>query len=654
MTQVRSMDDYREILRDLKRIGDADLAIDLETTGLKMHQDDVVRGISLAYRHDFTDEVISWYLPVSHPGADRNFNPRRLIQAFNRHRGVQVFHNAVGVDWTGLEQCGPYKLPKHGRYYDTQVGSFLHDENEDHRLKQLGAVYFGEDAKAEQNHIKELRKGRGRGELYKELRQTEEWGAPHPAALARAEAARLSEESKKTWATYTADDLAAYASRDAELTLMLKEAQQRHGDVSPAALEREHRFQYVLHRMMKRGVRVNPEEAHRQWREAEERLAELAAPYAGIYPPDKTEPINLASVDQLAWLLYEEWGLPVHHRSEKTGKPSTAKAALEEHKGDPRIRDLMEFRRHSKAVSGYYKPLTETIAADGRIHASFSSTRTTTGRLTCGAPNLMTIPRGDTLEGVRDLFEPDDGYELWEYDLVSAELYVQASFTGDLDQQRALEAGEDMHDRTAAQIWGPDFLPINRRDAKAVNYGFSYGMGPKKLAIALVESGETMTQCKHWTWERWDRTRRPGRCKVCHICRAAEILDGYREANPKLVQLMKGLERVAKEKGVLPLHVDGRFRHFRSPGKLVHYFTALNAVVQGGVAETVKSNMIDLEPILDDLGAHLCLQVHDSYVVEVLPGTGPAVGQAIQQVSDDLDHFAMRMLWTAQPWAAHD
>jgi DNA polymerase I-like protein with 3'-5' exonuclease and polymerase domains len=649
MTLVRTEDDYRQLLAGLDKASAAKrtVAVDTETSGLRVYLTDVVRGISVAFNNGAGIE--SWYLPVTHPDS-RNFLPGPLVDTLNEHQGLQAYHHA-DFDWAALRRLDDAFVIPEGRFHDTQVASWLFDENMSHTLKDLSAMYFGEDAKAEQRHIRELKKGRKRSDIYAELRQQEEWlrnpdGSRRPAAEARAEAARLSDASKKDWDTFTADDLEAYASRDAELTLMLMDAQVGpYGSDSPA-LKRELALQPVLYRMIRRGVRVNPEKAERQGQEAQARMNELGKQFEGI---------NLKSTPQVRKLVYEDWGLPVKHRTD-SGDPSTSREALEELEGHPGIRELMEYRRLLKAMGTYYGPLLETIGEDGRIHAAFSSTRTVTGRLSCSDPNLMTIPRGDTLVGVRDVFEAEPGYELWEYDLVSAELFVQADFCGDPNLIQALRDGEDLHKVTATLVWGPDFTPIQRRYAKNLNYGFSYGIGPKKFANYMVAgTPQAVESCAFWEWNRWSHERRPRRCGVCHVCQASDILDRYREAYPDLVQLMKGLEGIAKRDGFLPLHVEGRYRHFKSPRTLVPYYTALNAVVQGGVAETMKDVMLQAEPLLDALGARLCLQVHDSLVIEVPPGAGPVVHKALQQVLDDVSPLeTLRLLFDASPWDAHD
>ena len=396
-------------------------------------------------------------------------SPRRLIAQINRHQGTQVYHHAE-FDWKSLTLAGNFKLPKRGHLYDTQVMEWLLDENTDHRLKQMAAKYFGEDAKAEQNHIKALKKGRNFSDVYRELRATEEWGKPHPAQPARDEAHRLADASKKNWDSFTAVDLADYGARDAELTLMCKRQQSGDGIFDDgmvdaeiwSAFERELDLLYVIYRMMGTGIRVNKEACVAQAHVAQQRLDELAKKFEGV---------NLNSTPQLGTLVYDTWGIKCRHFTD-TGARSTAKEALEEHDDDPRIEDLLEYRHLNKAMVGYYKPLYETIADDGRIHPSFSSSRTVTGRLSCSDPNLMTIPRADTLEGVRDLFVPADGYELWEYDLAQAELRIMAGFCEDETLMGALERGDDLHSLTASKVFGPDFTPLQRRVGKNLNYGF--------------------------------------------------------------------------------------------------------------------------------------------------------------------------------------
>lgn len=254
----------------------------------------------------------------------------------------------------------------------------------------------------------------------------------------------------------------------------------------------------------------------------------------------------------------------------------------------------------------------------------------------CSGPNLMTIPRGDTLVGVRDCFIAAPGYTLWEYDLKSAELYVQAALSGDALLTAVLLEGRDRHSETAAAVFGPDFTGLQRRLAKNLNYGWSYGIGAKKFARYMVAG-----------------TDQPVNNEV--VAQARAILNDYARAYGGLAQLMRGLERYADKHGFVPLHKDGRYRRFRSPGKTVPSYNALNAVVQGGIAELMKDVMLKLDAPLTNMGARLCLQVHDSLVIEVPdPLNGQVVGDLLQTITDDINPFSLRMEWDAQPWSAHE
>lgn len=598
-------EELAELTAALRRDPKHPVAIDTETTGLYPYQDDELRGISVTYAGR------SHYFSVSH--ADERVS-RPLLRDFFAAVAPfpQVYHHAV-FDWAFLAKLGlGFQVPK--VCWDTQVAAWLEDENVRHGLKEQAAMWFGEDSKDEQTALKKLFKGKTITECLTELK------AEYPDAKVkdlREESRRRSAESKRTWADLEAHQIAPYAAKDTELTMRLFERQQT--IVGAHAWKREMDVQRVLYRMMQTGIKVDPGAATVQLEAAQKRLAEVEANFE----------INLASPKQLGELIFDDWGLPdLHDRS-------TARHVLEELEGAHDGLDLiLEHRRLAKAVGGYYEPLLGRIADDGRVHAVFSSTSTVTGRLSCSAPNLQTIPRGDTLVGVRDLFVPEPGLELWEYDLSSAELRVMAGWAGEDAILSALDEGRDLHSETAASVFGPNFTPLQRRLAKNLNYGYAYGIGPRKFASYIVAGTGVPVG-------------------LVHVDQARRILDGYADTYPDLSRLMKGLERVAARDGEIPLHVEGRRRRFRSPGIQVPYYTALNAIVQGGIAEHLKSIMVQLEGSVRDY-AWLCLQVHDSLVFEVLPGYGPKVQQVLQEMSDDLDDFDARMIWDAQRWEDHD
>lgn len=639
MGTVRTTAHVAEIVSDIRALGLAPIAIDTETTGLNMYAGDTMRGMSLAYGER------SWYVPVGYPGS-QNFDPQPIYEALNQHTGVQVFHNAVGVDWAGMQATGGYVVPDERHYADTQVMAWLHDENNSLKLKELGTRWFKDfDAKAEKAHIDRLFKGRNRSDIYRELREDPEW-KQRPAAEARSEAARISDESKKSWDTLTLDDTADYAELDTIITLRLYEVYSALPGNPPvrSAYPREFAFQRVIFEMSKLGIRVDRGVAEQQWKVAQSRHDELAGQFDGV---------NLNSPKQLASLIYDEWGLPCHAWS-AAGNRSTARQTLEEMEAlHPGIDALMEYRKLDKSISGYYQPLTERLDVNSRVHTSFSSARTVLGRLSSSNPNLQTIPRGDVLSGVRDLFIPTPGWELWELDLSQAELRVIASLANETSMIEAIDQGRDLHSETAAVVFGPDFRPIQRRVAKNLNFSVPYFVGPKKLSnYYVIGTGMRKTQCPHWSWTKDSGQKRPSRCRKCHVCQAAVAIDGWKESNSNIARLMKGLDQMAAKLGYLPHHVEGRYRHFRGPmGVQVPTYTALNAVVQGGVAELMKDVMLTV--VEQPLEARMVLQVHDSLVFEVQPGYGLELQQKLQAIVDDLNPYRMRMVFDAQPWSSH-
>lgn len=611
------------------------VAVDTETTGLFPYQSDVLRGVSIAFVNPIRDmEIDSFYLPIGYPDGNLSVeNQVILFTALVEREPFLVLHHGK-FDFAFLRQLPMGKegevfftFPEPHRWWDTKVVSWLIDENLPTGLKENAAFHWGADEREEQKAVK---------------------------ALVR----------KVGWGGLTAEQTAPYGAKDAQQTLRLYYLQKRLldsqdpivlGDVRPA-LEREFAIQGVLHRMEQTGILVNPEliESMRVKTAAEvEFIEERFQQRYGV---------NVASASQLAAFLYgkpmkvrvretnpetgrERWVL-VERKLESSldltppgktpsGAASTNRAALEsleaKHPEIGQLRELMTHRRLAKALSGYLVPLGERIGYDGRIHPSFSSTGTVTGRFSCSAPNLQTIPRADTLKGVRDVFIAEDGFELWEYDLSAAEMRVVAGLAKEQVLIDSLNEGIDMHGALAAEVFGPNFTGIQRRYAKNVGYGWFYGLTNVKTAAKYIagDDGEVI---------------------------ARKILDGLKRRYKKVYGLMGRMGRAAEREGYLPVGESwpGRFRRFRTPGRRAPAYTALNARVQGGIGEFMKDVMLMVEAELGQMGARLCLQVHDSLVIEVPEGMGKEVQIILQDAADDLDPFDMRMIFDASPWEAHD
>lgn len=578
---VRTPLDY-DLLLACIRHNTGPLAIDTETTGLHPYTVDEIRGISVAGRE------WEFYLPISHPES-RNFDPQPLLLAL---RGRQlIFHHGV-FDWAFLDQAGMSIDWPVTTVWDTQVVNWLMDENLKIGLKESCERIFGIDAGDEKRHLKSL-KG-------------------------------------YTWGTYTAEQIGDYAAKDARLTYDLwKWQKQAIGAVQPGisltTIKREMETQRNLYRMIRTGIAVDPERILQGEQAFMDRVHRIEQMF-------QDAEVNPNSPKQVAnWLFRDGWESTV---KTKTGARSVARNVLEDlaGRGHPAASTLLEYRHLAKAVTGYFRPMLSQIGEDGRIHPHFSSVRTVTGRFSCSSPNLQTIPRDDTMPEVRRCFVPEQGWELWGYDLKQAELRVIAGYAGETSMIEALEQGRDLHSETAASIFGDDFTPLQRRLAKNLNFGFAYGIGPAKFAtyFAPVPTPYDVEQ-------------------------ARQILAGYKRTYPKVAALLTGMERIAKRDGYVPNYPPGRYRRFRGPGYINEAYTAVNFIVQGGIGEFMKDMMNEWYARHEIPSCRrLVLQVHDELVFEIKHRSGAnpdVVREVLQGIADRINPFKMRMEWEMKRWA---
>lgn len=585
------------------------LALDTETTGLRPFQGDRATIVSLA-----DDEHGAWALPAGDEAA------RVVREAVDAGRLI-LMHNSV-FDRAVLAASFGIEIPD-AQVYDTQGVDWMLDENQDHRLKEgIGTRLFGVDAKAEQEAMRELKRGRKIEDVYRELREVENVkprADRERAPATRARAKDIADASKRTWAELGYDDevFRDYAIQDARLTLDIYHWQQlaleQDGFVA-ADLEREQRIAGFAYRLQRTGVRVDGERAQQELEKAEARIAELSGPFEGV---------NLKSTKQMAELLYDTWGLECPKLT-KAGARSSDKEAMEMLSYDPRIRGLQEFRSVVKQVDAYYLPLLDRLSPDGRIHPSFNPFRTVTGRFSCSGPNLQTIPRESTAAAIRQVFIPADGCELTEFDLSQIEVRIAA----DLSKEPALldvyARGGDIYQEMA------DAIGITRQEAKEVILSAQYGVGAKTLSITL-----TIRTGKKWT-----------------EAQAKAILKAFWKTYPLLNRVMRGLSSLAERHGFVPLGRawPGRRRLYRSPAvKWPKYYSALNARIQGPAAEFLKDVALELEPAIAHLGT-MVLTVHDSFVIEHSPGAAPEIARILEEITRALSPFGIETPWEAKAW----
>ncbi len=646
---VTTQDQLDQIVDDILNLcPQHSVAIDTETSGLHTYQGDYMIGMSLTYPefHD-AEGLLDFYIPTHSPDST-NFDVTRLVEALDATPAEHILHHAE-FDWAVLAKETGIELEEH-RYWDTQTIDWLLDENQDHRLKEgLGVRYFGVEAKDKKDELKALIKGTPWKDIYRELRagDDEEYTGRGTTAAAEEEARRRAELTVRTWGSLTAAETHEYAEKDTNLTYNSRfyqagmidewENYQVATDIRPD-IEREFQFQRVLYRMMKVGIRVNPVGAEASRKRALDRIAEIEPLFEGV---------NLGSPVQLAKLIFEEWGVEAKKIGKPTkqfpaGQPSTSKEVLEELEGShPNVDAILEYRQLTKAVGTYYNALITKRDHADRVHTSFAMNRTVTGRLSSSDPNLQNIPKASTNAEVRAVFVPAPGLELWEYDLKAAEMRVLAGWSKDEALTAAVfDPSIDVHMQTALGVWGEEIVatdPGRYRDiGKNIGYSYPYGIQGRKMAAYLVKgTGRMVTDAD--------------------VAQGKLIISGYERTYPKLARLMKGVQRQVEQRGYIPLHPPGRFRRYRGAGyRDWKTYTALNSIVQGGIGEFMKDVMMEFEPHELHGGngvCRMCLQIHDSLVIEVVPGNGMAILGVLQEIADRINPFPLPMEWDAKQWS---
>lgn len=351
---------------------------------------------------------------------------------------------------------------------------------------------------------------------------------------------------------------------------------------------------FTLADMEKEGIRVSGE-ALREY--AEKLSVQIGALETSIYEKAGEE-FNINSPKQLGVILFEKLQLP-NGKKTKTGY-STAAEVLERLAPDhPIVADILEYRQLAKLKSTYADGLVNYIAEDGRIHTSFNQTITATGRLSSTEPNLQNIPmRIELGRLIRKAFLPKDGFVFMDADYSQIELRVLAHLSEDEKLIEAYRTAQDIHRTTASQVFHIPFdevTDLQRRNAKAVNFGIVYGISSFGLSQDLSISKKE----------------------------AAEYIERYFETYPKIKGYLDGLVTQAKEQGYVTT-MFGRRRpipELSSSNFMQRAFgerIAMNSPIQGTAADIIKIAMIRVHDRLlaEGLLSRLILTVHDELLVE--------------------------------------
>lgn len=547
------------------------IAFDTENERLGARTFPIV-GMSFAVRQG--NAISAWYVPTD-PTRVKAW--RELLES---KRVTKVGHN-LKYDLTLLRQSG-VKLA--GIAFDSMIASYL---------LQPAARQHGLDALA--------------------LQELDHQTIPLSALIGTG-------PEQRSVAEVPLEDLATYACEDAEIALRLYETfapKIKAEGLETVFTTLELPLIPVLADMEWTGVKLDAKQLRAMGVKVQRRLHTLQKKIwqqAG-------EEFNVNSTQQLRRILFTKLLLPTDAISRTQSGYSTAAAELEKLRhAHPIIALLEEYRELSKLLNTYISTLPTLIdTATARLHTSFNQTIAATGRLSSVDPNLQNIPvRTETGQAIRAAFITERGHRLVKADYSQLELRIAAHLAHDEKMIDAFRQGQDIHRATAAWVYGipaDEVTDAQRREAKALNFGVLYGMGPRKFAQTSGLSPE----------------------------QARSFIDRYKEQYTGITKLIATTLAQTEETGFVET-MFGRRRYMPElkstspPMRAQAERITFNFPIQGSAADILKKAMIALHTALATKfpGTHLILTVHDELVCEAPTKDAPKVAATMKQVMESV------------------
>lgn len=407
-----------------------------------------------------------------------------------------------------------------------------------------------------------------------------------------------------------------YAAQDADFALRLEAHLRAQMDAKQLEMyeKMELPVAQVLFEMERNGVQIDRAELSHQSAELGAELMKLEQEAYAV----AGQPFNLNSPKQLQEILFDKMGIPTKGlKKTAKGGISTNEAVLEQLAPDyPLPKIILQNRSLAKLKSTYTDKLPEMISPkDGRVHTTYAQAVAITGRLASNNPNLQNIPIR-TAEGrrVRRAFTAPQGSVIVSADYSQIELRIMAHLSGDKTLITAFQNGEDVHRRTAAEVFG--IAPENvsseqRRYAKTINFGLIYGMGQYGLAKSLGIDNLS----------------------------AKNFIDRYFARYPGVAEYMQRTKEQAAAQGFVETLFGRRLylpdiRNKNANARAGAERAAINAPMQGTASDLIKRAMIDVSRWLvsDDLKSKLIMQVHDELVLEVVETELDFVKEKLPQI----------------------
>ncbi len=559
---VKSLQELDTLINTLRK--QKGFVIDLETTSISPMRADIV-GISFSFK-----EREAFYIPMELDGSD--LNPEEVLKRLGpilTNEKIKKWGQNIKYDLLVLKRNG---IELKGIEFDTMIASYvLNPSQRQHNLDALSLQYLNYKKIPTSDLI-----GKGRKQIsMKEV---------------------------------PLQKISAYACEDADITLRIKnvlEPRLTEAKITKLFEDVEIPLIHVLAEMEMNGVYINKQMLKQMSRSLESELIELEE---NIYTL-AGEKFNINSPQQLGNILFEKLRIQdaigvKKVKKSKTGY-STNIAVLESYSFHPIIQNILQYRQLTKLKSTYVDALPKLInPLTGRVHTSFNQTVTATGRLSSSDPNLQNIPiKSELGRQIRKAFIPSEaGYKILSADYSQIELRIVAHISGDKTLIDSFLRGEDIHRRTASLILEVPPEKVTREmrsQAKSINFGIIYGMGPFRLAS---ETGITMTEAK-------------------------KFIAAYFEKYPKVYEYINNTIEKAKLQGyvttilnrrrLLP-EINSEYNQVRSNAENI----AINTPIQGSAADLIKVAMLRIAEEIREKGLRtkMILQVHDELVFEIPEG----------------------------------
>ena len=543
----------------LAKIAAADLVcIDTETTGLDALVAELV-GISLC-----AEEGVACYIPLAHRTGEDQLDRQSVLDQMRpwledpkRHKVGQNLKYDAHI-------FANYGITLRGIQHDTLLESYVLESHLAHNMDSLAERHLG----------------------VKTIRYEEVCGkGVHQIGFDQVDLATATN----------------YAAEDADITLRLHHFLWPQIESSPGL-----RYVYeqiempamrVLGVMERNGIRIDSARLAAQGLEVGNRLLALEGEIHAL----AGQPFNIQSPKQIAEILFGQLQLPVIKKT-PSGAPSTDEEVLQKLAEDfPLPAKILDYRGLAKLMSTYIEKLPRMVnPKTGRVHTNFSQAVAVTGRLASSEPNMQNIPvRTEEGRRIREAFVPAVGCKLLSADYSQIELRIMAHIAEDESLLTAFAAGKDIHQATAAEIFGIPLEQVSseqRRYAKVINFGLIYGMSAYGLAGNLgIERAA-----------------------------AQKYIATYFERYPSVAQYMEETKLQAREQGYVET-VFGRrlwlpeIKGSNGPRRQGAERAAINAPMQGTAADLIKLAMVAVQNWLEaeNLKTRMLLQVHDELVFDV-------------------------------------